>query len=68
MYGFYSTLFAIPVFLHPNLGSYLCLYIWEKINTFFIIFGKIYTKLGKNKAFFGLGTLPVTRGKTGQIK
>ena len=49
-------LHSIPVFLPPISGSYLCLYIWEKINTFFVIFGNIYTKFGKIMPF--LETVP----------
>ena len=33
-----------------------------------MIFGKIYTKLGKIRPFLGLGMLPVTGGIIGQIK
>ena len=30
----------------------------------FVIFGKMYTQLGKIRPFFGLGMPPVTGGKT----
>ena len=43
--------------LHFRKDKYFFLYIWENIY-----------KTGKNKAIFGLGMPPVTRGKTGQIK
>ena len=52
-----------PEFLPLILGSYLCLYIWEKINTFFIIHA-----FGQIKAIFRLGMPPVKGCKTGQIK
>ena len=55
-------------FLPPILGSYLCLYIWEKINTFFHSVWEDIHKIVKNKAIFGLGIPPVTGGKSGQIK
>ena len=58
---------GVPEFLPPILGSYLCLYIWEKINIFHYIWENIY-KIWENKANFGLGMVPVTGGKTGQIK
>ena len=48
----------MTVFLSQFLGSFLYLYIWEKMKTFFIVFGKKYTNY--NKAIFGLGMTPVT--------
>ena len=54
---------SIHSVLPPILGSYLCFFIWEKINTYFIIFG--IHKIRKNKAIFGFGMPPVTGGKPG---
>ena len=54
---FTSDFGKLPVPLHLGKDKY-----------FFIILGKIYSKLGKIRLFFGLGMPPVTGGKTGQIK
>ena len=59
---------SMSVFLPLILGSYLYLYIWEKINSVFHYIWENIHKTGKNKAIFGLGMPPVTGGKTGQMK
>ena len=56
------------MFLSQFLGSYLYLYIWEKMKTFFHCIWEKLHNIGQTKAIFGLGMPPVTGGKSGQIR